>query len=122
MSHGRVFAKSSRYSIADIERQTGFVFEWSHPQNVFDGSGVLGIYELDAAGTITAGAIAKIIERAVYVVRAAPDNLWPSMLAALDRALKRHFIAYQMDGRLAMLVKSGTIIETRAMPLLSLKI
>eukprot|EP00966_Prymnesium_polylepis_P326646 7382548-Prymnesium_polylepis.1 len=122
MAHGRVFAKSSRYPIADIERQTGFVFEWAHPRNVFDGSGVLGIYKLDATGTITAGAIAKIIERAVYVVRAANDSVWPSMLAALDRALKRHFRAYGMGGRLAMLVKPGTIIETRAMPLLSLKI
>ena len=122
MAHGRVFAKSDRYPIADIERQTGFVFEWSHPRNVFDGSGVMGIYKIDDTGTITDGAIAKIIENAVYVVRAASDNVWPSMLDALNRALKRHFRAYGIEGPLAMLVKPGTIIETRAMPLLSLKI
>jgi hypothetical protein len=122
MAHGRVFAKSDRYSLADLEGATGFVFEWSHPLNVFDGSGVLGIYELDAAGDITAGATAKIIERAVYVVRAASDDVWPSMLAALNSALILHFRAYGMEGPLPMVVKPGTIIDTRAMPILSLKI
>ena len=82
----------------------------------------MGIYKIDDTGIITDGAIAKIIENAVYVVRAASDNVWPSMLDALTRALKRHFRAYGIEGPLAMLVKPGTIIETRAMPLLSLKI
>lgn len=122
MAHGRVFAKPP-VSVADIEEETGYVFEWAHPIGVLDGSGVMGIYKIDDTGTITDGATAKIIERGVYVVRAASDDVWPSMLDALKRALKRHFEAHAaLGGRLSMLVKPGTIIETRAMPLLSLKI
>lgn len=85
-----LFQKPHKYSVARLERDTNFVFEWSSPPGTDDGSGVLGIYKLSPrADTIREGAMAVVSTQSVTVFKAASEASWPSMLAALKACMPR---------------------------------
>jgi hypothetical protein len=129
----RTFPKSDKYSLTDLERAHNYKFEWSHPPNVVDGTGVLGMYRLAPTPPqrIQYGAIARITLDGIYVVRAVQDQrTWLQVFPVLMMAIRRHLKAFGITRPLPLLVQMGTVIEAdtavsaapSAMPMLALEL
>ena len=107
----RVFNKPV-WKFEDIEKNTGYVFNWGPKFDMNNGEGVLAIYKLEDDTQRIDGAFAVVDLTQVLFLSSFATKTWrEEVFPALWKALEMHFVAYGMlpKPKLATLVQQVKI-------------
>lgn len=123
------FDKPADFNVADLERDHGYVMEWSANPHSHKGDGALGIYLMSNShtnpDTIEEGAYAYIDWTTCTITNACSASTWAKMEPVMLEALKRHAAAYGRKYPYNFFVMPGRVVSRHSrnmatMPLLSL--